>query len=84
MKYKADIVVILKKGIRDPKGNLVETVLSRLGIDEQATVSVGKFFSLVINAEDESMARAKLEIICQNVLSNPVLESYKVERFILI
>ncbi len=45
-KYKADVVVTLKKGVRDPQGTAVDTILRRTGLEESASVQVGKFFTL--------------------------------------
>ena len=81
-KFKADIIVTLKKGVRDPQGTAVDTVLRRTGLEENAGVQVGKFFTLSVSGNDEVDARDKLNKICEDVLSNPVLESYEVERFL--
>jgi phosphoribosylformylglycinamidine synthase len=81
LKYEADIVVTLKNGVRDPQGSAIETVLKRTGMEENPAVSVGKFFSVVVNGENEAQAKEKLNEICQEVLSNPILEKYKIERF---
>lgn len=81
-KYKADVVVTLKKGVRDPQGTAVDTILRRTGLEESASVQVGKFFTLSVSGNDEIDARNKLNKICEDVLSNPVLESYEIERFL--
>jgi len=81
-KYKADVVVTLKKGVRDPQGTAVDTVLRRTGMEEDASVQVGKYFSLSVTGQNEQEAKEKLTKICEDVLSNPVLEKYEVERFI--
>lgn len=81
-KYKADVVVTLKNGVRDPQGTAVDTVLKRIGLEEQAGVHTGKFFTLGVSGENEAAAREKLDRICEDVLSNPVLESYRIERFL--
>lgn len=81
MKYKADIVVTLKDGVRDPQGSAIETVLKRTGMEQDPSVAVGKFFSVVVDGNNEQNAKSKLEEICQEVLSNPILEKYRIERF---
>jgi len=43
-------------------------------------VSVGKYFSVAVTGEDEADAKSKLKAICQEVLSNPILEKYEIER----
>ena len=81
MRYKADIVVKLKNGVRDPQGSAIETILKRTDIEQEPTVKVGKLFTLEIEESTESGARAKLEHIAQEILSNPVLEKYEITRF---
>lgn len=81
-KYKADVIVKLKKGVRDPQGTAVDTVLRRTGLEESAGVQVGKYFTLLVTGQNEADAREKLDRICEDVLSNPVLESYDVERLV--
>jgi len=82
MKYIADVIVTLKDGVRDPQGSAVDTVLKRIGLEDDAKVCVGKYFTLNVSAEDEVQAKEKLNHICSEVLSNPILESYKIERFV--
>jgi phosphoribosylformylglycinamidine synthase len=79
-KYKADVIVKLKNGVRDPQGTAVDTVLKRTGLEENAQVQVGKYFALSVSGNTEAEAREKLNKICEDVLSNPVLERYEVER----
>lgn len=81
-KYKAEVTVTLKNGVRDPQGAAIDTVLKRIGLEESAEVQVGKFFTLSITGNSETEAKDKLNKICEDVLSNPVLESYEVERLI--
>jgi phosphoribosylformylglycinamidine synthase len=81
MRYKADIVVTLKGGVRDPQGSAIETVLKRTGMEREPSVAVGKYFSVAVNGADEQDAKRKLEEICREVLSNPILEKYEIERF---
>jgi len=81
MKYNAEVIATLKQGVRDPQGSAIDTVLRRTGMEENAGVNVGKYFTLAVTAENDAEARKKIEHICQEVLSNPILESYKIERF---
>lgn len=80
-KYKADVIVTLKTGVRDPQGAAIDTVLKRTGIENESEVHVGKYFELSVSAENEEAAKHKLDTICEDVLSNPVLEKYEVKRF---
>ena len=81
MKYKTDVVVTLKDGVRDPQGSAIETVLKRMKIEENPNVGVGKFFTLQIEGTDEADAREKLDYIAGEILSNPILEKYEITKF---
>lgn len=81
MRYKADVIVTLKNGVRDPQGSAIETILKRTKIENEPNVGVGKFFTIEIEEATEQGAKAKLEHIAQEVLSNPILEKYEITRF---
>lgn len=81
MKYRANVVVTLKNGVRDPQGSAIATVLKRMKIENQPNVGVGKFFSIEVEESNEAQAKTKLEHIAQEVLSNPILEKYEITRF---
>ena len=80
-RYKANVVVTLKDGVRDPQGSAIATILKRTKIENEPNVSVGKFFSIEVDESSENSAKAKLEHIAQEVLSNPILEKYEITRF---
>lgn len=81
MKYKADVVVTLKNGVRDPQGSAIATILRRMKIEEKPNVCVGKFFTIEVEGTDEQTAKAKLAHIADEVLSNPILEKYEITKF---
>lgn len=81
MKYKANVVVTLKNGVRDPQGSAIATILKRIDIEKEPNVQVGKFFSIEVEGSNETSAKEKLEHIAQEVLSNPILEKYEITRF---
>lgn len=81
MKYKANVVVTLKDGVRDPQGSAIATVLRRMQIETEPNVCVGKFFTIEVEESDERCAKLKLEHIASEVLSNPILEKYEITRF---
>lgn len=81
MRYKADVVVTLRNGVRDPQGSAIATILKRTNMETEPSVQVGKFFTLEIEGNTKSCAMEKLEHIAQEVLSNPILEKYEIIRF---
>jgi phosphoribosylformylglycinamidine synthase subunit PurS len=75
---RATVLVRPKQGILDPQGNAVETALEHLGFSVSAA-RVGKVVDLEIDATDPAEARAQVEKMCEQLLANPLMESYEVE-----
>ncbi len=75
---KARVFVTLKKSVFDPQGQTILGALHSLGYAPVADVRQGKYFELELDAPAEQ-ARTLLEEMAARVLSNPVIESYRVE-----
>ncbi len=75
---KATVIVRPKAGILDPQGAAVETSLQHLGFAVR-DARVGRVVDVELDASDESDARAQLERMCQQLLANPLIESYEIE-----
>ena len=75
---RAVVLVRPKAGILDPQGEAVETSLNHLGFAVREA-RVGKVIDLEVSAEDEAAARAEIERMCEQLLANPLIESYEIE-----
>ena len=75
---KATVLVRPKPGILDPQGQAVESSLRHLGF-AVAEARVGKLVELEVDADDETQARTQLERMCEQLLANPLIESYEIE-----
>ena len=75
---KATILVRPKSGILDPQGAAVETALEHLGFSVSGA-RVGKVVDLEVDASTPDDARAQVEKMCEQLLANPLMESYEVE-----
>ena len=74
---KATVLVRPKPGILDPQGQAVESSLRHLGF-AVAEARVGKLVELDVDADDETEARTQLERMCEQLLANPLIESYEI------
>jgi phosphoribosylformylglycinamidine synthase len=74
---KATILVRPKPGILDPQGEAVQSSLRQLGftVDE---ARVGRVIDLELDDRDAKTARAELERACEQLLANPLIESYEI------
>jgi phosphoribosylformylglycinamidine synthase PurS subunit len=75
---KATVLVRPKEGILDPQGDAVERALEHLGFAVSGA-RVGKVVDLEVEAADEAGARAQVEKMCEQLLANPLVESYEIE-----
>ena len=78
--YRFAVNVTPKPGILDPQGRAVERSLPHLGIEGVSAVRVGRRVELSVEAGDEREARAVAERLASELLSNPLIEAYEVER----
>jgi phosphoribosylformylglycinamidine synthase subunit PurS len=75
---RATVLVRPKQGILDPQGAAVETALEHLGFSVSGA-RVGKVVDLEVDASTADDARAQVEKMCEQLLANPLMESYEVE-----
>ncbi|MEH1781340.1 MAG: phosphoribosylformylglycinamidine synthase subunit PurS [Nostoc sp.] len=78
-KYLAKIFVTLRPSVLDPAGVAVQSGLKQLGYESVDQVRIGKYIELTITSSDEKKARQDLDNICDQMLSNPVIENYRFE-----
>ena len=66
-----------KAGILDPQGQAVETGLGHLGFTVR-NAHVGRLVELEVEATDSADAHAQIERMCEQLLANPLIESYEI------
>jgi len=75
---KATVLVRPKPGILDPQGDAVGSALGHLGFAVK-DARVGKVIDLEVDAADAAEAKAQVERMCEQLLANPLIESFEVE-----
>jgi len=80
---RARVYVTLKEGVLDPAGVATAGGLKSLGFDEVHGVRLGKFIEVELDdsAEgfDAASARARVTEMCEKLLANTVIETYRIE-----
>ena len=77
--FRFAVNVMPKAGILDPQGRAVESSLGHLGIEGVSAVRVGRRIELTAAAGTAEAARAVVERLGRELLSNPLIESFDVE-----
>ena len=77
---KAKVYVTLKPSVLDPQGKAIHHSLESLGYKDILDVRQGKYFEIALDdAAGEAEAREAAEKIAKEVLTNPIIEDYRVE-----
>lgn len=77
---KIRVFVTPKKNVLDPQGAAVGHALESLGFRGLKSTRVGKLIELEVDgASDDAAFRARLDQVCRDLLSNPVIEDFRYE-----
>jgi phosphoribosylformylglycinamidine synthase len=75
---RATVLVRPKAGILDPQGDAVRESLRHLGF-AVGDARIGRVVDLELGDGDPEGARAEVERMCEQLLANPLIESYEIE-----
>lgn len=77
---KAKVYVTLKPSVLDPQGKAIQHSVELLGFNGIADIRQGKYFEIALDGSlNETSAREAATRMAREVLSNPVIEDYRVE-----
>jgi len=76
---RVTVLIRPKAGILDPQGEAVRASLGSLGF-AVASARVGRLVELEIDADDEARATPEVERMCEELLANPLIESFEIVR----
>jgi phosphoribosylformylglycinamidine synthase PurS subunit len=77
--FRFAVNVLPKPGILDPQGRAVEQSLPHLHVTNVSKVRVGRRVELTVTADSEREARAVVDGLARELLSNPLIEAYTLE-----
>ena len=80
MAYTFKVSVFYKNGIYDPAAQTTFNTLKRMGLEDVSSLRMGKVFEISVDGADESLAHSQIEKACRDLLVNPVMESFNIEK----
>ena len=75
---KISIIVTLKKDVLDPQGKTIKKALEGMNFKNVNDVRQGKYFEIEIDEKNQKKAEEKTEEMCKKLLTNLVIENYKI------
>lgn len=79
MIFQAEVVIVPREGVLDTQGKAVEKTLSRLGYEGLEEVRVGRIVRIRMDAADADTAKSSVESMCNDLLANELIETYRIE-----
>ena len=76
---KVNVIVKPKEAVLDPQGNAVRDAMRHLGMPEVRSVRIGKFMEIDVDGADVDLEK-RLHGLCRDLLSNPVIEDYELQK----
>jgi phosphoribosylformylglycinamidine synthase len=77
---KAKVYVTLKPSVLDPQGKAIKHSVQLLGFGSVSDIRQGKYFEVAMtNGVTEEKAREEATQLAREVLSNPIIEDFRVE-----
>ncbi len=77
---KAKIIITPKKAVLDPQGKTVQNALAHMGYTGLTGVHIGKYIEIdLAPGTDKSAAEKAMHEAAHKLLSNPVIEDYRLE-----
>ena len=76
--HRIVVDVMLKPEILDPQGQAVANAIPSLGLAAPGAVRIGKHVALELEAADEAAALEQATRLAEVLLSNPVIEDFRV------
>ncbi len=75
---KIKVIVTLKNGVLDPQGKAIQQTLNGMNFSNVNEVRQGKYFDIEVDEKDEAKAKSQVEEMCKKLLTNLVIEDFKI------
>ena len=75
--FKAKVLIKRRQSILDPQGKAVEIGAKHLGLTNVQNTRIGKLIEFDVDVEDKSTAEKEVNLYCNKLLSNPIMEDYE-------
>ncbi len=75
--FEVKVSVRLRPSVLDPAGEAIKSAANKLGVDGINSLRIGKLIEINLDAKEEKEAREKMELLCDRLFSNKVIEDFE-------
>ena len=75
--FEVKVFIRLRPSVLDPAGEAIKSASSKLGIEGIQSLRIGKLIEVKIEGNEENDVREKIELLCDRLFANTVIENYE-------
>ena len=75
--FEVKVFVKLRPSVLDPAGEAIKSASSKLGVQGIKTLRIGKLIEVTLEGNEEEDIRKKIELLCDRLFANKVIEDYE-------
>tara|TARA_B100000945_G_scaffold137752_1_gene109972 strand:+ start:10 stop:267 length:258 start_codon:yes stop_codon:yes gene_type:complete len=75
--FEVKVFIRLRPSVLDPAGEAIKSASSKLGIEGIQSLRIGKLIEVKIEGNEENDVREKIELLCDRLFANTVIEDYE-------
>ena len=75
--FEVKVFIRLRPSVLDPAGEAIKSASSKLGVQGITSLRIGKMIEVKIESETENDVREKIDLLCDRLFANTVIEDYE-------
>ena len=75
--FEVKVFIRLRPSVLDPAGEAIKSASSKLGVQGITSLRIGKMIEVKIEGNQEEDVKEKIELLCDRLFANTVIEDYE-------
>ena len=75
--FLVKVFIRLRPSVLDPAGEAIKSASDKLGVEGINSIRIGKLIEVELEASKENEVKEKIELLCDRLFANNVIEDYE-------
>ncbi len=75
--FEVKVFIRLRPSVLDPAGEAIKSASSKLGVQGITSLRIGKMIEVKIEGNQEEDVKEKIDLLCDRLFANTVIEDYE-------